>query len=99
MNFADLEPPMKVFSMKLGAYRTHLHCIIGFIIPQKFSPQNGHFLLISESFLPRKVPAIRYIHVRTHVYTCVHVLAIIYTPFFLVSPRKPLPVIIFYESN
>ena len=36
--------------------------MIGFSIPRKFSPQNGHFLLIRESFLPQKFPAIRYMH-------------------------------------
>ena len=34
--------------------------MIGFGIPWKFSPRNNHFLLIRESFLPRKFPAIRY---------------------------------------
>ena len=33
--------------------------MIGFSIPQKFSPQNGHFLPIRESFLPRKFPAVQ----------------------------------------
>ena len=35
--------------------------MIGFSIPRKFSPRNGHFLPIHESFLPWKFPAIRYI--------------------------------------
>ena len=35
--------------------------MIGFAILRKFSPQNGHFLPIRESFLPRKFPAIWYI--------------------------------------
>ena len=34
--------------------------MIGFSIPRKFSPRNGHFLPICESFLPRKFPAIQY---------------------------------------
>ena len=34
--------------------------IIGFNILQKISPWNGHFLLISEHFLPQKYPAIWY---------------------------------------
>ena len=49
---------MKVFSTKFGcAVPTYM---IGFSIPRKFSPQNGHFLPIHESFLPLKFPAIQY---------------------------------------
>ena len=64
-NFAVLEPATKVFSMKLGVPYPPM---IGFSIPQKFSPRNGHFLPIRESFLPRKFPVIYtvlllYVHV------------------------------------
>ena len=57
-NFTVLKPPAKVFSTKFGcAVPTYM---IGFSIPQKFSPQNGHFLPIHESSLRLKFPAIQY---------------------------------------
>ena len=48
MNFADLEPPVKVFSTKFGRAES----IISFSVLRKFSPRNGHFLPIREIFLP-----------------------------------------------
>ena len=64
-NFAALEPPTKVFSMKFG------HAIYppmtAFSIPRKFSPWNDNFLPIHESFLPQKFPAIRYVLTKIHV--------------------------------
>ena len=59
-NFAALEPPAKVFSMKFG--RVVPTYVIGFSIPRKFSPRNDHFFIpIRENFfLPQKFPAIQY---------------------------------------
>ena len=50
VNFADLEPPAKVFSMKFGG--VPYPPMISFTIPRKFSQRNGHSLPIHESFLP-----------------------------------------------
>ena len=58
INFTVLEPPAKVFRWNLGVPYPPM---IGFRIPQKFSPQNDHSL-IRESFLPWKFPAIQYPH-------------------------------------
>ena len=57
MNFAVLEPSVKVFSTKFGG-RAVSNYMIGFSIPRNFSPWNDHFFPIHESFLPRKFPAI-----------------------------------------
>ena len=57
-NFVVLEPSTK-FLHRIWACHTHL--LIAFSIPQKFSPQNGHFFAICESFLPQNFPTIRYV--------------------------------------
>ena len=41
-NFVVLEPPAKVFSLKFGCAILTYSCTLGFSIPRKFSPRNGH---------------------------------------------------------
>ena len=59
-NFAVLEPSAKGFLHEIWV--CPYQPMIGFNIPRKFSPRNGHLLPIRESFLPvpQKFPAIQY---------------------------------------
>ena len=55
-----LKPPTKVLILH-KIWGMLCPPMIGFSSPQKISPWNGHFLLVCESFLPQKFPAIQYI--------------------------------------
>ena len=69
MNFVVLEPPKKVF---YEIWVCHIPT------NDRFSPQNGHFLPICESFLPRKFQYSLSLclcpsHTHTHTHTHTHI--------------------------
>ena len=60
--FVVFEPSTKFFCTKCGCTMSwHANPITGLSIPRKFSLQNGHFLPIRKSFLPRKFAAKWYV--------------------------------------
>ena len=60
-NFANLVPFVKVISTKIGLSRFGLFPVCG--ESTKVFSAKYYISLIRESFLPRKFPTIRYIHV------------------------------------
>ena len=53
--------------------------MIGFSFPRKFSPQNGHFLPIRKSFLPRKFLAIRVFNSPMIIFNIIQLIMVINT--------------------